>query len=76
MLGEDRSVDETQALGGASAIAAGGQFKLYTLSVSEFTQSRALQSGNMDKHVLLTIFWSDETETFRSVKPLNSAYGH
>jgi hypothetical protein len=60
------------------AFSAFGDFKLNALAFSQGFETVALDSREVYEHVFAAIFWSNETESFRFIKPLNVTFdlGH
>jgi hypothetical protein len=49
-------------------------FKFYTLAFSKSFETIASDGREVNENVFATIFWSNETETFRFIKPLNATF--
>jgi hypothetical protein len=60
------------------AFSAVGDFKLYTLTFSQSFEAVALDSREVYEYIFAAIFWSNETESFGLIKPLNVTFdlGH
>ncbi len=73
---DGRSVDDCQIFRGELSVSAGHEFVLDLLAFVEALQSRALNGGDVDKHIVAALDGYDEPETFARIEPLHDPGRH